>query len=198
MWACRPRDRWTACRFAWATGLSAIRAMPPRLKLPCRGPTLKFGTDATICLTGALMPADIDGRPIGYWTPIRGACRRDSTIGRRSRGRMPRLSGDSRRLRRAAIFGQPRDVHLGQVRRPRRPGACWRATCCIFDPSTARGRAPARSRPSLIPDIADEWEIGVLYGPHGAPDFFTTRISKRFFPRPAGRFITTPAARACG
>lgn len=30
-------------------------------------------------------------------------------------------------------------------------------------------------------DLVDEWEIGVIYGPHGSPDFFTNEDIKEFF-----------------
>jgi urea carboxylase len=33
----------------------------------------------------------------------------------------------------------------------------------------------------LIPTYSGEWEIGVLYGPHGAPDFFTEASIEAFF-----------------
>ena len=33
----------------------------------------------------------------------------------------------------------------------------------------------------LIPHYSDTWEIGVLYGPHGAPDFFTDEDIETFF-----------------
>jgi urea carboxylase len=34
---------------------------------------------------------------------------------------------------------------------------------------------------SLVPAYSDHWEIGVLYGPHGAPDFFTDDDIVTFF-----------------
>lgn len=34
---------------------------------------------------------------------------------------------------------------------------------------------------ALIPQYGDEWRIGVLYGPHGAPDFFTHAAIDEFF-----------------
>jgi len=37
---------------------------------------------------------------------------------------------------------------------------------------------------SLIPRYGNEWEIGVLYGPHGAPDFFTSEDIETFFSTP--------------
>lgn len=39
------------------------------------------------------------------------------------------------------------------------------------------GAAPA----ILIPSYADTWDVAVLYGPHGAPDFFTTEAIESFF-----------------
>ncbi len=40
------------------------------------------------------------------------------------------------------------------------------------------------------------WQIAVLYGPHGAPDFFTEDDIDTFFAT-TGKCITTPAAPAC-
>ncbi len=35
--------------------------------------------------------------------------------------------------------------------------------------------------PALLPAIANEWELRVIYGPHGAPEFFTDSDIERFF-----------------
>jgi len=40
---------------------------------------------------------------------------------------------------------------------------------------------PAPADPDLIPDYPSHWEIGVLYGPHGAPDFFSEKSIEKFF-----------------
>src|SRR5258708_11774436 len=40
------------------------------LEITVSGPTLKFNADATICLTGAEMTVDIDGRSAPYGVPI--------------------------------------------------------------------------------------------------------------------------------
>jgi urea carboxylase len=44
-------------------------------------------------------------------------------------------------------------------------------------PMTAECAIPVEVRP----DIGAEWELGVLYGPHGAPDFFTEEDIGTFF-----------------
>src|SRR5690606_41157996 len=44
----------------------------------------------------------------------------------------------------------------------------------IADPDAAESASAASPlAPELRPHLTREWEIGVLYGPHGAPDFFT-------------------------
>ena len=103
------------------------------LEMTVSGPTLKFNTDAAICLTGAEMAADIDGRPAAMGRGHRGTLRRNSAHRCAARIGLPRVSGDSRRLRRAALPGQPLDIYPGQIRRSRRPraagGRCAASRC---------------------------------------------------------------------
>jgi urea carboxylase len=42
-------------------------------------------------------------------------------------------------------------------------------------------KAGATLAPELIPAYRTDWDIGVLYGPHGAPDFFTEQDMENFF-----------------
>jgi urea carboxylase len=37
---------------------------------------------------------------------------------------------------------------------------------------------------SLIPDLQNHWEIGIIMGPHGSPDFFTEEFEKTFLSYP--------------
>jgi urea carboxylase len=39
----------------------------------------------------------------------------------------------------------------------------------------------SEAMPNTIPNYGHEWEIGVLYGPHGSPDFFTPEDIEMFF-----------------
>src|SRR5690606_22275240 len=46
----------------------------------------------------------------------------------------------------------------------------------------ARETTPTKVLPAeCIPRYTNHWEIGVLYGPHGAPDFFTEDDIDTFF-----------------
>ena len=92
---------------------------------------------------------------------------------RRGRGRRrARLPRGARRLRCAGLSRQPRHLHARRVRRPRRARAARRRRAAHRRQSTRR--PSARALPAaLVPAYTHDWEIGVLYGPHGAPDFFT-------------------------
>lgn len=40
---------------------------------------------------------------------------------------------------------------------------------------------PVTSSPKAIPELTSEWNIGVVYGPHGAPDYLTEKDIEEFF-----------------
>jgi urea carboxylase len=48
-------------------------------------------------------------------------------------------------------------------------------------PELEQSSVPCTLPPQLIPEYSSHWEIGVLYGPHGAPDFFTDEDIEMFF-----------------
>ena len=52
-WACRRADRWTTGRSGSATASSATPRARPGWSAPAIGPTLRFATDAVVCLAGA-------------------------------------------------------------------------------------------------------------------------------------------------
>jgi urea carboxylase len=48
-------------------------------------------------------------------------------------------------------------------------------------PGSLRNEASRKLPASLVPRYSADWELGVLYGPHGAPDFFTAGDVEMFF-----------------
>ena len=88
---------------------------------------------------------------------------------RRDRWARPaRLSRRRGRLRRAGRPRLARHLRAWPVRRPRHRHAEGRR-CAASRPA---GRRPNRQTANEPADSTREWEVGVLYGPHGAPDFF--------------------------
>jgi urea carboxylase len=153
------------------------------LEITVSGPTLRFNTEALICLTGAAMAADIDGRPAAFWVPL--PVHSGETL------RIGDVSGAGSRAYLAIRGGFDVPPYLGS-----------RSTFTLGKFGGHGGRAlmpgdilhlgPALSRiceaqepvpiPTEVrPAIGDVWELGVLYGPHGAPDFFTQADISEFF-----------------
>jgi len=150
------------------------------LELTVSGPTLKFATDAVIALAGARMKALLDGTPIPWFSPVE--VRRGQTLA------IGALEGPGCRAYLAVRHGFDVPLYLGS-----------RATFTLGGFGGHAGRAlkkgdvlhvaaggdtdgePEALEPGLVPELAARWTIGVTYGPHGAPDFFTPGDIDTFF-----------------
>jgi urea carboxylase len=146
------------------------------LELTVQGPSLRFNTAAVIALTGAHMPATLDGKPVAYHRALRV-----------KRGQILRLAAvDGPGLRSYLAIRHGFDVpdylgskatftlglfggHAGRALRAGDVLRVNRSTPAGVTDTAPLLRAPA----SVHSPLTREWEIGVLYGPHGAPDFFT-------------------------
>jgi urea carboxylase len=149
------------------------------LEITMSGPTLKFNADVVICLTGAPMHADLDGRTLTFWSPIGVSAGATLRIG------APESSGCRAYLAIRGGFDVP--PYLGSratFTLGRFGGHGGRALLAgdVLHLGDASGTAPLEAvPPAVIPDMTDEWELGVLDGPHGAPDFFTEAGVEAFF-----------------
>jgi urea carboxylase len=157
------------------------------LELTVTGPTLKFGCDALIALTGAAMRAELDGHAVEFWhaVPVRaggvlklGAI--EAATGQRSylalRGGfdVPRYMG-SRATFALGRFG-------GHAGRALRTGDVLRiGTDAAVRAGDAARLAGTAVPPALRPSYGRDWGIAVIYGPQGAPDFFTEEDIDTFF-----------------
>lgn len=151
-----------------------------------QGPTLKFHQACIIALTGAPSPATLDGQPISFWQPVQvqagqtlhlgqveSGCRSylavrnglnvPAYLGSRSTFALAKFGGHAGRLLRAGDVIKMLNTHLAIDDLP----------IAITQPQAL----PAQ----LIPHYGKTWRIGVLYGPHAAPDFFTPEYMERFF-----------------
>ncbi len=156
------------------------------LELTVTGPTLKFGCDALIALCGAGMRAEIDGIGVEFWRamPVRagsvlklGAI--EAVAGQRSylavRGGIdvPLYMG-SRATFTLGKFG-------GHAGRALRSGDVLRIGADADASGNADRVAGTCVPQALRPVYSQNWNIAVLYGPHGAPDFFTEADIDMFF-----------------
>ena len=142
------------------------------LEVTLIGPTLRFDDARTVCLAGADCGALLDGRPLAPYAPAQVA--RGQTL------KLDRVRGPG--LRSYILFegglavppylGSRSTFTLGQF------GGLGGRTLAAGDVLPLAARAERRDLSSLPvalhPALTPEWRVRVLYGPHGAPDFFTT------------------------
>ena len=146
------------------------------LEITMSGPTLTFNAQAVVCLTGAAMPADIDGTPVPFWRPVTvpaGATLRIGTVGGAGCRAYLLVQGG---LDVPDYLGSKSTFTLGKF-----GGHGGRAL--LPGDILHLGDAPVGEAlvPAELPAHGHAWEIGVLYGPHGAPDFFTDEDIAAFF-----------------
>ncbi|MGC4092515.1 MAG: urea carboxylase [Polyangiaceae bacterium] len=149
------------------------------LELTMRGPTLRFSSDACIALTGARMAAELDGVAVDHATPT--AVRAGQTL------KLGSIVGSGARSYLAVQGGFAAPRYLGSRTTFTLGGfgghggrTLRRGDVLHIDDAQAAsepGALPLESQPKL----ESRWEIGVLYGPHAAPDFFTERDIEMFF-----------------
>jgi urea carboxylase len=140
------------------------------LEIVVTGPTLRFEADTVFCLTGAQLPASLDGTAVPYWIPV--PARRGATLLIGSGAPF----GSRTYLAIAGGFGVPSYLgskstftlgHFGGHR-----GRALLARDVLY-PGPAPDGTPRAVTAALQPVLTKDWNIGVLDGPHGAPDFFT-------------------------
>ncbi len=156
------------------------------LEFTLQGPTLRFHCDAVIALTGADCPATLDGENVPYWQPVRVRAGQTLVSGRAQKGcrtylavrngfDVPEYLGSRSTFSLGQFGGHAgRTLRVADMLPVSRPQL---AACTTPAPVSE----PQAADPALIPEYGNEWRIGVLYGPHGAPDFFTPEAIDEFF-----------------
>ena len=149
------------------------------LEITLNGPTLKFNRQASIVLTGAQMQVQLDDEVVPFWTVI--------AIDKGQILRLGRTETDGARtyllfkggLECPNYLGSKATFSLGQF--GGHSGRLLRVGDVLKLSENCDG-AKANSLPErMMPVIGSEWDIHVIYGPHGAPDFFTKEDILKFF-----------------
>jgi urea carboxylase len=145
------------------------------LEITLAGPTLRFNTDAVVAVTGAPAKLTLNGQPVPMWQAITVPAGATLAVGRCDTGV---------RLALAVAGGLDVPLYLGS-----------RSTFTLGQFGGHAGRhlrtgdvlhlANAATQPGsgevVVPEYGNHWDINVLYGPHGAPDFFTPDDISMFF-----------------
>lgn len=163
--------------FRLANRLVGNTAEAAGLECTIGGPTLRFHADAVVAVCGSPMPVTLDGRALAPWQAhavpaggvlkiaggaaagaraylaVRGGLDVPHYLGSRSTFTLGQFGGHAGRQLRVADL-----VHIGSD--------------IAGDVSPPLQAVPAYGR---------TWTLSVLYGPHGAPDFFTPDDIDTFF-----------------
>jgi urea carboxylase len=149
------------------------------LECTLSGPSLRFNTGSVVAVTGAPASLTLDGQPVAMWQAHHVAAGSVLVVGRCSSG--CRLSiAVAGGIDVPTYLGSRSTFTLGQfgghAGRHLRLGDVLHLEATV-SPSVSLAAAPAE----LVPAYDDHWDVGVLYGPHGAPDFFTPGDIDTFF-----------------
>lgn len=149
------------------------------LELTVSGPVLKFFSDTVIALAGAVMPMKLDGVELPHNQAVQVKAGQTLAIGT--------IAGAGQRAYLAVSGGFDAPVVMGS-----------RATFGLGQfggnaTGTLRAghvlRLARRNQTDVLPaaepaELTREWSVGVLYGPHGAPDFFIEEDIETLFSTP--------------
>lgn len=143
----------------------------PGLEITLNGPALRFNTECILVMAGAPMVVKLNGAEIPYWKAMRVRAGSVLDIGH--------LEGPGLRAYLCIKGGFSVPEYLGSKstftlgKFGGHQGRELKAGDLLFIDEI--NTDPVRQiDDEIIPHYENNWEIRVLYGPHGAPDFFTT------------------------
>lgn len=138
------------------------------LELTHMGPSLRFLADTLIALSGAHMPALLDDISIPYHQPVAVKAGQVLELGM--------IEGPGQRTYLAISGGFRAPEYLGSTATFALGGFGGATGGALRVGDTLRFNPPVPvpdTLPAPPPTITRDWELAVLYGPHGAPGFFT-------------------------
>lgn len=149
------------------------------LEITATGPRLKFCGSCLAVLTGAEMEANLDGQAVGFYVPFEVPAGSVLDIGKTTgagvRSYLCILGG----IDVPRYLGSFSTFTLGQF--GGHGGRALRVSDILHVGEKPDSAKPVDLPPERRPVLSDTWDIAVLYGPHGAPDFFQPKDMETFF-----------------
>ena len=155
------------------------RANAAGLEITLNGPSLHFNNDTQIALSGAEMDVHLDDTAIEFWRVIDVKAGQTLKIGKAIAAGARAYLAIKEGIQCPQYLGSRSTFTLGQF--GGHAGRALRAGDVLhFNPvkeKSGENTLPA----NLIPSIDNRWQLRVIYGPHGAPEFFTDKDIDMFF-----------------
>lgn len=162
-----PMDNWS---FRLANRLLQNEASSAGLEITLTGPTLAFNSSRQIVLAGAPLAAELDGKPVPMWqvvtVPAGSTLRLGKVLDTGARAYLAVAGG----IQCPDYLGSKATFTLGQF--GGHVGRTLQAGDVLHVAAT--DTVDNAVLPDAIqPEYMHHWQLRVIYGPHGAPDFFT-------------------------
>ncbi|MDH4567025.1 urea carboxylase [Pseudomonas sp. BN414] len=149
------------------------------LEITMSGPTLRFNTDAVVAITGAPIPLSLDGQPqpmdTALFVPAGAILALGTIAGAGARSYLCVRGG----LQVPDYLGSRSTFTLGQF--GGHGGRALRAGDVLHLAPLAERSAGQVLEPALRTDLPAVRTLRVIYGPHGAPEYFTPAYIDTFF-----------------
>lgn len=171
--------------FRLANRLLANEQDAAGLEITMQGPTLRFSSATQIVLAGAEIEASLDEVPIAMWQCVEVAAGQTLKLGRITDAGARAYLCVRGGVLCPAYLGSRSTFTLGQFGghngRALRTGDVLKLDADVVPSEDLAPIESAVLDQSLRPSIGREWQLRVIYGPHGAPDFFTDSDIEVFF-----------------
>ncbi|WP_322052227.1 5-oxoprolinase/urea amidolyase family protein [Paraburkholderia bannensis] len=158
--------------FSLANELLGNEASAAGLEFTMVGATLRFNCETLFVLGGAPLAATLDGQPVPFWQVVRAAAGHVLKLGGVTGAGVRACLAVKGGLQVPDYLGSKATFTLGQF-----GGHAGRALrkgdVLHLAPGAGKGEAGATLPVERVPALTHEWELAVLDGPHGAPDFLT-------------------------
>ncbi|MGB1221003.1 MAG: urea carboxylase, partial [Alcanivoracaceae bacterium] len=174
-----PSGPFDSCSFRLANRLLENDADCAGLEITMQGPVLQFSTDTQIVVAGADCPVTLDEQPVAQWSVVDVKAGQVLAIGRIAETGARAYLCVRGGIQCPLYLGSRATFTLGQF--GGHNGRALRAGD-VLHLSAQQNPVPASTlAPEQRPGISGHWHLHVIYGPHGAPDFFTEADVDMFF-----------------
>jgi urea carboxylase len=149
------------------------------LEITMQGPTLQFSRDTRVVISGAPIDARLDSEAVPRHQLIDIQAGQTLVLGRIQNAGARSYLAVSGGIDCPAYLGSRSTFTLGQF--GGHNGRALRAGDVLNLQAATEPASISVCNPALIPELGNQVELRVIYGPHGAPDFFTEADIEEFF-----------------
>ncbi|GGC06921.1 urea carboxylase [Marinobacterium zhoushanense] len=149
------------------------------LEITLQGPVLSFASDTQIVLTGAQIEGKLDDQPLPLWQVVEVKAGQQLSLGRIKEAGVRAYLAVRGGIQCPEYLGSKSTFTLGQF--GGHNGRALRAGDVLKLDASAEPVSPVVLPAALKPALSNSWQLRVIYGPHGAPDFFTSEDIDTFF-----------------